>query len=94
MARAIHHGEAAETTAVLKNFYYRYCNTREDICDQLREPASQNGLTIFFEIHPDGPNKQEEYAVLGRFILQISVRSGSYIGIIPREARLLTSQNA
>ena len=25
--RTIHHGEAAETTAALKNFYYRYYNT-------------------------------------------------------------------
>ena len=67
--RAIHHGEAAETTAMLKHFYYRYCNTWEDMCDQLREPASQNGLTIFFEIHSDGPNKREEYAVLRRLTL-------------------------
>ena len=66
-----HHpyGEAAETTAALKNFYYRYCNTREDMRDQLRELASQNGLTIFFEIHSNGPGKQEEYAIVRRLTL-------------------------
>ena len=70
MDGAIHHGEATKITAMLKSFYYRYGNTWEDMRHQLRELASQNGLTIFFEIHSDGPNKREEYTVLRRLTHQ------------------------
>ena len=69
VADAKRDGEAAEKTAMLKNFYYRDAETLAAMRDRLRELASQNGLTISFEIRDAGRNKREEYAVLRRLAL-------------------------